>query len=272
MSFGKDGLMHRFHLLLIALGPALISAGLTADVLVTRDGETVETQGAWKVKGRQVVFTNAQGVLSALRLTDVDIEASTEATQRASQPAPEEPARDSSPKEPTKKSVLSLTNADIARAGSARGTPAAGSRPASPEAKKLRMTLGTIANGYSLRVTVNGLPMPALSGGESQAVQLFHAEHANKAKMEADLVAQPDQDRNYLNLFCLREGENQFEVEFEPIEPPSISPLRFYMNAPHYTLPILEFKQEERKAGRLATSFFIYSEMPADHQTTNLDP
>ncbi len=259
--------MYRLRLFLIALGLALTSTGLAADVLVTREGETVETQGAWKVKGRQVVFTNAQGVLSALRLADVDIEASTEATQRASQPALEEPARDSSPKEPTKKSVLSLTNADVARAGSAPGNGTAGSAPASPEAKKLRMTLGTIANGYSLRAKVNGLPMPGFSGGESQAVQLFHAEHANKAKMEADLVAQPDQDRNYLNLFCLREGENQLEIEFEPIEPASISPLRFYMNAPHYTLPILEFKQKERKAGRLATTFVIYSEMPADHQT-----
>ncbi len=57
-----------------------------ADVLVTLEGEAIETTGPWKVKGRQVVFTSLTGVLSSMRLSEVDLEASNEATRKANEP------------------------------------------------------------------------------------------------------------------------------------------------------------------------------------------
>ncbi len=67
-----------------------------ADWLVTRAGERVETQGGWEVKGRMVVFTQPTGTLSSLRLSEVDLDASNEATAdaaaAAARPAAPEPA------------------------------------------------------------------------------------------------------------------------------------------------------------------------------------
>lgn len=81
---------------------------VAADWLVLRDGSRVETKGAWQVKGKQVVFTQKDGRLAALRLVDVDLDASAKAT------APP-PAQDAPPAaEPArKKSVLVLTDKDV---------------------------------------------------------------------------------------------------------------------------------------------------------------
>ena len=54
-----------------------------ADWLITREGARVETQGAWKVKGKLVVFETADGKLSSLRVADVDLDASRRATEEA---------------------------------------------------------------------------------------------------------------------------------------------------------------------------------------------
>ncbi len=65
---------------MLALWFAVPAAG---DWLVLRDGSRLETAGPWEVKGRQIVFTRPGGALSAVRLADVDLEASNKATQAA---------------------------------------------------------------------------------------------------------------------------------------------------------------------------------------------
>lgn len=77
----------------LALALLLLLAPLAAaDVLVTRDGARIATKGAWEVKGNQVLFHQPNGTLSALRLADVDLDASTAATEKAKNPpAPEPP-------------------------------------------------------------------------------------------------------------------------------------------------------------------------------------
>lgn len=66
--------------LLLAASPS------SADWLVTHAGGRVETRGPWQVKGKLVVFTQADGTLASLRLTDVDLEASAKATAEAPVP------------------------------------------------------------------------------------------------------------------------------------------------------------------------------------------
>ncbi|MBZ0172008.1 MAG: FxLYD domain-containing protein [Phycisphaerales bacterium] len=68
---------------LLLLTVALMAAPAAGDWLVTRDGSRIETKGAWKVAGRQVVFTQPNGTLSALRLDEVDLDLSAVETQRA---------------------------------------------------------------------------------------------------------------------------------------------------------------------------------------------
>ncbi len=69
----------------------LLAGPLSADWLVMRDGARLETQGAWKIKGAQVIFTLPSGTLSSLRLKEVDLDASALATVAATKPPPPEP-------------------------------------------------------------------------------------------------------------------------------------------------------------------------------------
>ena len=93
-----------------------------ADWLVTQDGQLIETQGAWEVQGRMVVFTSDRGTLSSIRLDEVDLDASRAATEQAARPAP---TPDESKPAPPAPSVLSLTNQDVARGiGGAEGADA----------------------------------------------------------------------------------------------------------------------------------------------------
>jgi hypothetical protein len=93
---------------------ALLMAGspVAGDWLVTREGARVETKGPWRVKGKLVVFTEKGGRLSSMRLAEVDLAASGQATRDAEAEAskPPEPA----PEPPKKKSVRVVTDADVA--------------------------------------------------------------------------------------------------------------------------------------------------------------
>lgn len=107
----------------------LSTAAALADVLVTQAGERIETQGPWNVKGRTVVFTSKAGVLSSVRLSEIDLEASEAATEEAKKPKPvppppmEEKDRLRLPIPPVRepgKAVMTITNKDV---GPARGAP-----------------------------------------------------------------------------------------------------------------------------------------------------
>jgi hypothetical protein len=68
----------------LALAALLLAASpSSADWLVTHAGGRVETRGPWQVKGKLVVFTQADGTLASLRLADVDLETSAKATAEA---------------------------------------------------------------------------------------------------------------------------------------------------------------------------------------------
>ena len=100
-----------------ALGTALLLSFFAlpagADWLVLRTGERAETRGPWKVKGKLVVFTRANGTLASLRLAEVDLEASDRATAEAKAQAEKPP--EAQPPPPRKESVRTLTDADFAR-------------------------------------------------------------------------------------------------------------------------------------------------------------
>ena len=95
--------------LAVVVGSSIQTTMLRADVLVTRDGERIETRGPWTVKGKQVVFTAANGTLQALRLDDVDLEASEEATHPPETPPPPPPPP------VVREPVLTITDDDIPR-------------------------------------------------------------------------------------------------------------------------------------------------------------
>lgn len=115
----------------VAMPLALTAGPAAADWLVLGDGGRVETRGPWQVRGRLLVFTTADGQLSSLRLSDVDLDASREATEvaarkRARPPVPP-PARQ--PRE----AVFVLTDADVAHYRASPSAPPT-SEPGMPDA------------------------------------------------------------------------------------------------------------------------------------------
>ncbi len=93
-------------MLLAAAPPA------AADWLVTTSGAKIETQGPWEVKGRLVVFRQADGTLASLRATKVDLDASARLTEERSRPIVEPPP---APVPEYEGPRLVLTDDDVAR-------------------------------------------------------------------------------------------------------------------------------------------------------------
>lgn len=89
---------------------AVVTAGWAgADVLVTTDGSVVETKGPWQQRGKMVVFTLANGQLSALRAEDVDFEAT--ARWRDALAAKAAPLTEGAA--PAAKAQIVITDADV---------------------------------------------------------------------------------------------------------------------------------------------------------------
>ncbi len=99
--------------LLVLLAVLVGTGSLAADWLVTRDGQSIETRGAWKVKGKMVVFTLPNGTFSSLRLDSVDLDASRDAGKPAEVEAKVE--ADASVEKVKPEPALVLTDADLPR-------------------------------------------------------------------------------------------------------------------------------------------------------------
>ncbi len=95
---------------LLALASLALPPAARADWLITTEGGRVETRGPWEVKGRLVVFATADGALSSLRVTQVDLESSRRATAESRQALAE---ADSAPPPQARKSVRSITDKDV---------------------------------------------------------------------------------------------------------------------------------------------------------------
>ena len=103
----------------LALALSLAAAPAAADWLVMRDGSRVETRGEWKVKGPIVVFTLPNGTLSSIRLSEVDLDESAQATYEAENPPADEKQEEQEQEEEEeapKEAVIEITDADIKRA------------------------------------------------------------------------------------------------------------------------------------------------------------
>jgi len=98
-------------LLLVGLASVIGPSAGRADWLVTLDGHHIETQGPWRVSGQLVLFDLPTGSLVSMRVTEVDLDASREATERALHPVEESPA--DVPPAPRGESVFRLTDADV---------------------------------------------------------------------------------------------------------------------------------------------------------------
>lgn len=244
--------------LILLAAVALLSAGAArADVLVMKDGARVETEGPWQVKGRQVIFTDTQGRLSTLRLSDVDLEASEEATRQAALPPP--PPPEAAPPPPPAEPVLVLTNESIE-----------GPSPLDDvtEVADIRMSFEQMSLGYRLEVKINGQKIRRMDGDDADTFPLFHVNHPNRQRLIENLEEKYSDDEGRIrDHFCLVQGTNTLEIDYESVDRSEVTTLYLKLSVPSHRQPILEMRQAERRSGTLSTTFEVYEIMPADFET-----
>lgn len=84
--------LRRASLLFVALlFFAMLAPPVLADILVMNDGSRLEIEGEWRDQGRVIQFTLPNGTLGSVRASEVDLEASREATRIANEPPPPPP-------------------------------------------------------------------------------------------------------------------------------------------------------------------------------------
>ncbi|MCP4664430.1 MAG: hypothetical protein GY856_54295 [bacterium] len=134
-----------------------------ADWLVMRDGSQLETQGPWKKKGAQIIFTSVKGVLSSVRASEVDLDASasvTVAARNAATPAEEEEA------EVSGTAAVVITDRDV---------PQYGGPPPEAESSGEEEAAGTARAAE---------PAPAAGGVNLEVVSWRHVESEQIGGME----------------------------------------------------------------------------------------
>ena len=110
----------------LVISALLAAAGASADLLVTLDGTTLETEGPWSIDGKLVVFHLPGGRLTSLRVNRVDLEASAAATAAQRETSSQEAApKQSQPAE----AVLTLTDGDVRHVAPETQEALAGSEP-----------------------------------------------------------------------------------------------------------------------------------------------
>ena len=83
LLYGRSQMKRSRSWAVAAVVAGALSAPAMADRLVTVDGTSMETRGPWEVRSGLVVFTDARGRLRSLPASEVDLEASREATTLA---------------------------------------------------------------------------------------------------------------------------------------------------------------------------------------------
>lgn len=167
-----------------------------ADWLVTVDGHRVETRGAWRVEGETVLFDLPTGGLVSMRLAEVDLKASREATESSGQVAEVDPQAALAPVR--RESVFRLTDADVKHVSDDEESPAesesaleAGDAEASPQGKNLVVTdwsddTDPVGDGVLLGGTVRNQGADT-SGNVRVVVRLYDVDGAFLASADAEL-------------------------------------------------------------------------------------
>ncbi len=217
-TLGTLGTLGTLALLGILAAAASPAAG---DWLVTRAGGRVETKGPWHTKGKLVVFTQTDGSLASLRLTDVDLEASRKATGEAV--AQKEKA---AAPVPPKKKLAVLTDQDFKKPPEVSAVtvtpPAEGAQPVAPG------TGGPLTVGTWKRVDLPGSGGVEIQGTlhnttdyliVNPAIEIRLYDHAGDSMGSASgvLSAGAIQPRGTIDFRVSLPGAFDFaEVRFEP--------------------------------------------------------
>jgi hypothetical protein len=115
--------------------------------------------------------------------------------------------------------------------------------------------------GYEVKVSINGRPIPIITGKGQQACRLFSPDHPMKKQ------ASPEQEY----MFILHEGEDTISVEFTKLEDAQI-PLEIKLEVPdRYSKPLFHLKSSATTSAKIERAFRIEKTMPALFKTVEVD-
>lgn len=100
----------------LVLALSCLASNLTADWLVTRKGQLIETQGPWTIEDTAVHFVDVEGADQSLELDDLDLEGSYDTTEwRTGKPVARQsiPALDTAPEADSPRSPASVRQAQV---------------------------------------------------------------------------------------------------------------------------------------------------------------
>jgi hypothetical protein len=164
-----------------------------ADWIVTRQGQRIETSGAWQEKGKLVIFHLADGKLSSLRLSDVDLEASRTATRQAKEAPVAAPVQQ--PVKPRKPSVAKLTDKDFQHPAAAPAERAEDKSAGAPDKKPPGVAVANWERGKAEddgHVLITGTvrnPTSAQATSVTVAIRLFDETGKQIAQGEAVMTS-----------------------------------------------------------------------------------
>ena len=208
--------------LLVAGALAGAASAASADLLLTKDGATIETAGPWKVDGRRVLFTQPNGQLSSINAAEVDLDASALATARAAEAAA---AAEEAPAPAPSAPILTLNEDDLPKE--------------TPEGE------GDVAETKSETETAPGSPLQVVSWEQQQlqndeGVQIFGVVKNNSRNLltavsvtatlygeEGGMLANGDAQLNRTSI-AANETAN-FRVEFPGL--PDFAAVKFNASA-----------------------------------------
>jgi hypothetical protein len=130
------------------------------------------------------------------------------------------------------------------------------------ENTKLRVTINVNAYGRSVSVTMNGTELKKITGGQAQAIQLYHEKH--------HLLKGAPED--YKDNFCLKEGKNTIKIGHTTITGETPSTLEISILAIGYDIPLLKYTQKpDLKEGEASGEFELYAKQPEGFKTIILE-
>lgn len=133
-------------------------------------------------------------------------------------------------------------------------------------AKEFDASINVMGYDRNVTIKINGVHLSRITGGQSQSLRLFLTDDPMIKTLP------PARQQQMKELFCLKEGENTFEIVFsEKGLPKSPSLITVSIDSGNYKVPVLKYtKNPEIKEGKAKGIFKIYTEAPAGFTTVIL--
>lgn len=134
-------------------------------------------------------------------------------------------------------------------------------------AKQIDAALNVMGYDRDVTVTINGVRITKITGGQSQSVRLFLADDPRIKTFP------PEMQKTMKERFCLRQGENTIEISFRvKAQSQAPIPITITIEAENYKAPVLKYvKNPDVREGSAKGAFTLFADEPAGFKTVVLE-